>query len=132
MTKHTLYTKTLRNPFLQMAYKTLILFYSFYMMFSSSAFALQVEAPEGKSFIEIEGIDPMFRDDLVVDERIEKIQSFYKRYNLPLAAHAADFIASADHYEIDWKLKRQHQGNNKGYHHFCNQQRYNIYSNLTN
>jgi len=74
------------------------------MMFSSSAFALQVEAPEGKSFIEIEGIDPMFRDDLVVDERIEKIQSFYKRYNLPLAAHAADFIASADHYEIDWKL----------------------------
>ena len=43
-------------------------------------------------------------DESNIDERILKIESFYNRYDLPLADNAADFVASADEYGIDWRL----------------------------
>ncbi len=94
----------LHSSFAKNSYKLLILFYSFYMVFSSQAFALQADAPTGVSLFEDIILKNSFNDDVFIDDRIQKIESFYNRYDLPLADNATDFIESADRYGIDWRL----------------------------
>lgn len=105
MTKFILHKKIQDSSFTKMSYRLFIIFYSIYMAFSSQVFALQVEAPLGsKSFKEIYFPSEEVKDEIIIDPRIEKIAAFYNRYDLPLAANAADFIRFADFYEIDWRL----------------------------
>jgi hypothetical protein len=39
-----------------------------------------------------------------VDSRVKILSSFLKQYDSPLAPYAADFVKSADKYNLDWKL----------------------------
>ncbi len=89
-----------------MSYRFFILFYSFYMAFSSQAFALQAEAPIGaQSFKEVGFFaEHELLEESLLDDRVEKIEKYYNRYNLPLAKNAEDFVVSADEYDIDWRL----------------------------
>ena len=86
MTKITLHKNTVHSLFTKMSYKTFILFYSFYMVFSSQVFALQADAPEGgTSFTEVAIDDSFSQEESNIDTRIQKIESYYNRHNLPLA-----------------------------------------------
>jgi hypothetical protein len=102
---NTLHKKILKSSFSKMSYKLFILFYSFYMAFSSHAFALQAEAPLGTpSFKEVPAGIIIIPEEKVIDERAEKIRKYFNRYNLPLAEQAELFVVSADKYHIDWRL----------------------------
>jgi hypothetical protein len=86
-------------------YKIFIISYSFYMVFFTQVFALQAEAPTGdKPFREVEVVYTHINKKTEEDTRIEKISSYYNRFNLPLAKNAKDFVYFADKYEIDWRL----------------------------
>lgn len=81
------------------------------MIFSSRVFALQVEAPVEKASFSYLIADEKIKNHFIKDQknmvdqvRINKIRSYYNRYNLPLAAHAEDFVRSANKYDIDWRL----------------------------
>jgi hypothetical protein len=93
------FTKTiLKNKIALRMYKTAVIFYSLYFMFSSQAFALQAEAPVGgQSFKNL-------IVENVIDTRPDKIRDYYNRYNLPLADHAEEFVYFADTYNLDWTL----------------------------
>ncbi len=38
------------------------------------------------------------------DGRVEKVRQFFERYNSPLEPHAADVVAAADEYGLDYRL----------------------------
>ena len=38
------------------------------------------------------------------DDRIELLKDFFAKYNSPLVAHAADIVAAADKYDLDYRL----------------------------
>ena len=38
------------------------------------------------------------------DERILKVDAFFKSYNCPLPNHAADYVKAADLYDIDYRI----------------------------
>jgi len=112
MTQFILSKKVITNTFMQNVYKTLIIIYSFYISFSVPVFALEAEAPlGGESFAQI-----VFNDTAALerktqelesqlrDERIDKIRSYYARYDLPLQHEAEHFVLAAEKYDIDWRL----------------------------
>ena len=39
-----------------------------------------------------------------LDNRVEKLTAFLKKYDSPLVPYAEDFVSMADRYQIDWKL----------------------------
>lgn len=39
-----------------------------------------------------------------VDERVEKLQSFFGRYSAPMGAYTSTFLRAADDNKLDWKL----------------------------
>lgn len=105
MTKFTLNKETITQVFGKKTYKLLVIFYSFYFMFSSQAFALQAEAPVyGASFGNLNVIEALQPKKLTEDNRAAKIEKYYARYNLPLKDHAQAFVDAADTYGIDWRL----------------------------
>ncbi len=97
MTKFFLKKEIFRNIFLKTSYKLFIITYSFYMAFSSQAFALFEDS--GTSLINDE---PTI--GIINDYRVDKIKFFFNRYDLPLAKYAELFVISADRYDIDWRL----------------------------
>ncbi len=112
MTQYILPKKVIISTFMQNVYKTLIIIYSFYISFSVPVFALEAEAPlGGESFAQIVFDDTAALErqvkeleDSILDERVEKIRSYYARYNLPLQHEAEHFVNAADKYDIDWRL----------------------------
>lgn len=112
MTKFILSKKVVTNASIKYAYRLSIIIYSFYIAFSPKVFALEAEAPlGGQSFQQI-----MFDDTATLErkihedaaklrqKRIEKIEQYYARYDLPLMYEAEHFVDSAEKYDIDWAL----------------------------
>jgi hypothetical protein len=112
MTKFIFSKKVITNTLMRSLYKASIVFYSFYLAFSAQVFGLHAEAPAGgQSFAQI-----VFDDTAVLErkmreslekqkqERIISIESYYDRYNLPLASEAEHFINAAEEHGIDWRL----------------------------
>lgn len=105
MTKFTLKKDIITQVFNRKTYKLLVIFYSLYFMFSTQAFALQVEAPaNGMSFGNVDVIEALQPKKLTDDIRAEKIRLYYARYDLPLQDYAEHFVEAADTYGIDWRL----------------------------
>lgn len=112
MTKYIIPKKVTKNAFIKHAYKLSIIIYSLYITFSAQVFALEAEAPlGGQSFKQImfddtAALERKMREDAEKQrqERIEKIESYYARYDLPLQHEAEHFVLSAEEYGIDWRL----------------------------
>lgn len=103
--------KTLENKWLKRSYKYSVIAYSLYFAFSAQVFAQQVEAPSHDVSIAESLVSANSDEDgehkLYLKEkslRIAKIEAYYNRYDLPLAAHAKDFVEAAEYYDIDWTL----------------------------
>jgi len=107
MKKYILSKKVIKNVFAKNTYKSLIIFYSFYILFSPQAFALTVEAPiGGESFkqITLNGVTVDESKKSLQESRTEKIRLYYARHNLPLQSEAKHFVLAAEKYDIDWRL----------------------------
>lgn len=106
------------------AFRAAILFYIIYFAFTSSAFAEEALAPTQETperlatvlpvaFVGNEVMEALSSSEVMSDEilefdlednRAEKIEAYYRRFNLPLADHAQSFVDSADRNGIDWRL----------------------------
>lgn len=112
MTKFILSKKVTTNVFIKNAYRLSIIIYSFYIAFSPKVFALEAEAPlGGQSFQQImfddtAALERKMREDAekLRQERIEKIERYYARHDLPLQYEAKHFVDAAEKYGIDWTL----------------------------
>lgn len=111
MTKYILSKKVITSAYSKIAYKLLIIIYSFYILMSPHAFALTAEAPVGgESFRNVttdkEELESRVEDlqQELHDRQVEKIRAYYARHNLPLQHEAEHFVAAAEKYDIDWRL----------------------------
>lgn len=95
-------TKNLFTTF----YKALVIMLAAHIAFSNSAFASQAEAPHGGiAFTSITITEETILAEPIVDERVEKIEKYFARHNLPMQHHAEDFIKSADKWGLEhWNL----------------------------
>jgi hypothetical protein len=51
------------------------------------------------------GVSAVLKNEVIQpDKRIEKLKAFLEKYDSPLVPYAEDFVATADKYQIDWRL----------------------------
>lgn len=61
------------------------------------------------------------------DLRVEALQKVFTKYNSPLLPYAQDYVASADKYNVDWKLLPAISGLESTFGHAYIQGTYNVY-----
>jgi len=93
----------------QKSYKLFIILYSFSLAFTTQALSFSLETPRAilnPILAMVEFNREAEADVLItaVDPRIEQIEAYYARYDLPLGSHAEAFVTSADKYGIDYRL----------------------------
>lgn len=86
--------------------QVIITTYAFFMIFSSQVFAHGVQTTASEQPLSLLAtVEPMtIEEELVIDNRAAKIEAYYNRHDLPLAAYAQEFVDAADTYGIDWRL----------------------------
>lgn len=86
--------------------QVIITTYAFFMIFSTQVFAQGVQAPASEQPLSLLAmVEPVtIEEEVVIDNRVAKIEAYYNRHDLPLAAYAQEFVDAADTYGIDWRL----------------------------
>lgn len=86
--------------------QVIITTYTFFMIFSTQVFAQGVQAPASEQPLSLLAmVEPVaIEEEVVIDNRVAKIEAYYNRHDLPLAAYAQEFVDAADTYDIDWRL----------------------------
>jgi hypothetical protein len=104
MTKYLKHFKALQA----LSWKQVIITtYAFFMIFSTHVFAQGVQAPVSEQPLSLLAmVEPVSieENEVVVDTRVARIEAYYNRHDLPLAAYAQEFVDAADTYGIDWRL----------------------------